>query len=132
MIRHVRFDAFRGDALAKLLAVELMTEMLREPSGYTPHQKVCAYTDVVCSNENMTRAAVRAGIIQSGEEMGDIWADVRQKNSSFKKTWHYNGTLYEARLWEIYERDGLEAARGFFAATAMRAFQESYPKQHAA
>jgi hypothetical protein len=74
----------------------------------------------------MTLAAVRAGLIASEDDAIEIdYTKEFFKSTYPRQEWHKRGTIYEARLWNIYQEDGLDAAKGFFAATAMRAFQEA-------
>jgi hypothetical protein len=121
-----QWNAYRGDALAKLLALELAVEILKEKyRGYVNFQQACAFTDLICSNKNMTLAAVRAGLIATEDESIEIdFTKEFYKSSYPRKEWHKRGTIYEAKLWEIYDTEGMDAAKGFFAATAVRAFTE--------
>ncbi len=98
ILRLAAVKEFKGDALAKFLAVHIFNEQ-KDIHG-------------VCNNYTFSIAGQRL-------RLKPFYRGINDRTKAF-------ANAYEIRLWEVYQKQGLEEAMVFFKNTALVAYKESY------
>src|SRR5580765_2404404 len=99
----MRVKEFKGDALAKFLAVTLSSD----------------YKAIgeICSNNNLGLTAMRL-------ELRPVYHPRKYESNTDERTKAF-ANAYEIRLWEEYEKEGIKGAMRFFKSSALETYMES-------